>query len=243
MKRGNLGPNPNAVNGCYQFPAILSALFTNESSRQPSRMSYFHNLSPLTLIRGHVSEPETTPNVDQVHGDLDIHQELAAEPLAAEETVPAAEYGPQESTTTTDQGFSLFSRVSVACFGLVPIVLLAITMFLAPSKQGLGTHQQLGLPPCSMRVIFSIRCPACGMTTSWAHFVRGEWISSLQANPGGFLLAIYSLAFATCCFYSVWKNRMPSYRVQNWMIKTLLVITVVTITHWLFVVGLPNIGS
>lgn len=134
-----------------------------------------------------------------------------------------------------DVSFSRFSRVSVGLLGLFPLILLAITTQLSPSQEGLGTHQQLGLPPCSMRVVFGVRCPACGMTTSWSYFVRGQWGASIATNPGGFLLAFYSLVFAGLCFLCVRRNRMPAYRAQEWMVKTLLGIVLITIVNWCWV--------
>ena len=64
-----------------------------------------------------------------------------------------------------------------------------LARWLEPAAAGLGTHQQLGLPPCTVRVLAGVPCPSCGMTTSFAHFTRGNWRASAAANAGGFLLA------------------------------------------------------
>ena len=74
----------------------------------------------------------------------------------------------------------------------------ALARWLTPAAAGLGTHQQLGLPPCTARVLFGVPCPSCGMTTAFAHFTRGEWAASAAANAGGFLLA------ALCAVQLVW---------------------------------------
>ncbi len=84
-------------------------------------------------------------------------------------------------------------RTALVLAGSVLIGLLVTAARLEPSPAGLGTHQQLGLPACSMRQWFGIRCPSCGMTTSWAHLVRGQVISACRANVGGVLLAAVSL--------------------------------------------------
>ena len=123
-------------------------------------------------------------------------------------------------------------RLLAALFGIVPIVLLGITTQLSPSSEGLGTHQQLGLPPCSARVIFGMRCPACGMTTSWAHFVRGQWIASPRVNLGGFLLAFYALAFAAASLWSAKHGRIPGVRVQQWYTVVLMAIAGITLVDW-----------
>jgi hypothetical protein len=84
---------------------------------------------------------------------------------------------------------SVRNRCWLALAGTVLITPLVIAAWLRPSPLGMGTHQQLGLPPCTLVTMFGIRCPSCGMTTSWSHFVRGQWVQSLQANVGGCLLA------------------------------------------------------
>jgi hypothetical protein len=74
--------------------------------------------------------------------------------------------------------------------GLTLIALLVVARTLQPAGEGFGTHQQLGLPPCSSMSMLGFRCPACGMTTSWAYLTRGNVMQSLAVNTGGTLLAI-----------------------------------------------------
>ena len=89
--------------------------------------------------------------------------------------------------------------------------LLGIAGWLRPSPNGMGTHQQLGLPPCTATVLFGIRCPACGMTTSWAHFMRGQWWWSFRVNPGGFALALQATAtIPTLMVFAVRHRRLTS---------------------------------
>ena len=79
-------------------------------------------------------------------------------------------------------------RVLAMLAGSVLVVLLGTAAWLAPSARGMGTHQQLGLPPCTSVQWFGIRCPSCGMTTSWSHLVRGNVLSAFRVNAGGALL-------------------------------------------------------
>lgn len=85
-------------------------------------------------------------------------------------------------------------------------LLLAAGFFLAyrlePDPRGFGTHQRLGLPPCTFRVMFGLPCPSCGMTTSFAHFSRGHFIQAFRANAGGMLLALLCLAQIPWCLWS-----------------------------------------
>lgn len=74
--------------------------------------------------------------------------------------------------------------VAIACAGL-----LSVAATLTPDPAGLGTHTQLGLPPDPMLEVTGVPMPTCGMTTSWAWFVRGELLASLYVQPLGALLA------------------------------------------------------
>lgn len=81
--------------------------------------------------------------------------------------------------------------IVVAAGLLVP---WGIAAWLRPSPLGLGTHQQFGLPPCTIRFLFGLRCPTCGMTTAWAHLIRGQIAGAVRANATGALLGGASLS-------------------------------------------------
>ena len=61
----------------------------------------------------------------------------------------------------------------------------ALAYALEPDPRGFGTHQSLGLPPCTFRALFGIPCPSCGMTTSFSHFMHGNLWQAFRANAGG----------------------------------------------------------
>lgn len=115
---------------------------------------------------------------------------------------------------------------------LVPLSLLGVARTLTPADQGLGTHQQLGLPPCSMRLMFGLRCPGCGMTTSWAHFTRGHWVRSIQSNSGGFLLAILAIVAAPVLLRAAWTSVPPRPPTQNRLVLALVGVAAVAIADW-----------
>ncbi|MCC6124234.1 MAG: DUF2752 domain-containing protein [Pirellulales bacterium] len=85
------------------------------------------------------------------------------------------------------------TRSLLAALGVGLVVLLMIAAFLQPDKTHYGTHRQLGLPPCSFYLLVGAPCPTCGMTTSWAHLVRGEILASCRANAGGALLGMLAI--------------------------------------------------
>lgn len=81
-------------------------------------------------------------------------------------------------------------------------VVFALAWWLKPDPRGLGTHQQLGLPPCSFHWVTGLPCPSCGMTTSFSHLMHGDVRESLKANPVGTLLAGLCLAAIPWCVLS-----------------------------------------
>jgi len=124
-------------------------------------------------------------------------------------------------------------RVAALLTALTPLTLLIIAGNLTPAKQGLGTHQQLGLPPCSMRYMFGIRCPACGMTTSWSYFAKGNWFASISTNAGGFLLALLCIAIIIISADVFRHGRLPSPRIQKSLTIAGAGIMIVTLLDWI----------
>jgi hypothetical protein len=111
--------------------------------------------------------------------------------------------------------------------------LLMIAVLLQPDSQGFGTHQQLGLPPCTFVLLYGRRCPACGMTTSWSHLVRGEIPSALAANVGGTLLGGIALLLAPWAVVCAVRGRWWLVQPNDALILCLVVlVSVVTLGDW-----------
>ncbi len=70
--------------------------------------------------------------------------------------------------------------------GFVCLVLVA--WWLTPDPRGLGTHEQLGLPPCTSQTWFHIPCPFCGMTTAFSLMAHGRVVEAIRAQPAGALM-------------------------------------------------------
>ncbi len=81
-------------------------------------------------------------------------------------------------------------RLLVAGGGLCLLALLVTANSLSPDPRGFGTHEQLGLAPCSFYRWMGRECPTCGATTAWACVWRGEWAAAMRANLAGTLLCI-----------------------------------------------------
>lgn len=117
--------------------------------------------------------------------------------------------------------------------GLLCLGLLVTARILSPASEGLGTHQQLGLPPCTSIVLFDAPCPACGMTTSWALLTRGEFLAAVNVNAGGAMLALIAMAYvpASCYFFATGRStRNESF--SFWLATFLLAAIVAAAIQW-----------
>jgi hypothetical protein len=96
--------------------------------------------------------------------------------------------GPLIHTVPLDTRFTgrFYAGVLAGIAGAV----LAVAFSLHPGARQMGTHCQLGLPPCGFATVTGLPCPTCGMTTAFAHTVRGQFWSAFRAQPAGFLLAL-----------------------------------------------------
>jgi len=93
-------------------------------------------------------------------------------------------------TERREGGF--ISRLVFLLVALVPAAVFYIALNLRPNPLGHSTHTQLGLPPCGFLELTGMRCPGCGLTTSFSHMVRFEFVEAALANPFGIPLFIFS---------------------------------------------------
>lgn len=124
-------------------------------------------------------------------------------------------------------------RLILVAVALVSLGLLITAATLEPDSRGFGTHQQMGLPPCTFMQVFGMRCPSCGMTTSWTLMLHGNVIASVRANAGGALLAVlaviggpWSLA---CGLGGRWYGIEPT---EGAVLIVTLAVLVVTVMDW-----------
>lgn len=93
---------------------------------------------------------------------------------------------------------------------------LGISAWLKPAPRGFGTHRQLGFGPCGILVMTGYPCPTCGMTTSFAHFVRGQWVQSILRQPGAFVLALGTVGASIVAGIVLVRGRVPD-RWRPWL--------------------------
>ncbi|MBN1910561.1 MAG: DUF2752 domain-containing protein [Pirellulales bacterium] len=106
-----------------------------------------------------------------------------------------------------------------------------VACLLEPDARGHGTHEQLGLGPCSFHVLFGQRCPTCGSTTAFVHLARGQWREAVGANAGGTLLATVCLIAGPWLVASAvrgrWLFRAPTEKAVAVVVGAVVVVMVV----------------
>ena len=107
-------------------------------------------------------------------------------------------------------------RASLIGIAVVLIGVFAIAIALDPYQDGkvwlAETHRQLGLLPCTFKLVTGYPCPSCGMTSSFALAIRGDLWHSAQANFVGTLLALGCLAVIPWAAASALKGRLLGVR-------------------------------
>lgn len=117
---------------------------------------------------------------------------------------------------------------------LALIALSSLTLLLArwlrPAPRGVGTHEQLGLPPCLFLHFTGFPCPSCGLTTSFAHAARLHFYQSFITQPFGliaFCLTLLSIPLALYLIHRriAWSGLMHA-RSVNVLLYILLALYV-----------------
>lgn len=97
-------------------------------------------------------------------------------------------------TYLIDGGFSIKDRLIYLTVPVVSSTAILLGRMVTPSPDGVGTHQQLGLPACLMLTLTGIPCPSCGLTTSFSHAAHLEFSQAMHVQPFGLLIFLLAVA-------------------------------------------------
>lgn len=124
-------------------------------------------------------------------------------------------------------------RASLLAVSVLLVAGFALARSLDPDRRGYGTHQQLGLPECTVQILWNRPCPGCGMTTAFAHLVRGQWQAAARANPAGVLLGVVCAGLIPWIWLSVWRGETIGVdRPLETLLGLVIATSVVTLLIW-----------
>jgi len=124
-------------------------------------------------------------------------------------------------------------------FQAVGLVLLLGTVGLAlaltPSPTGVGTHCQLGLPPCGMYVMTGKPCPTCGVTTAFVEAAHGHLGRALVTQPFGCLMFVLTVAGVLGLVAALVTRRSLLPLVTTFGVTgPLIVLLVIALASWMY---------
>lgn len=132
-----------------------------------------------------------------------------------------------------DNRLAASTRRGMVVLAVALSTVLAVACLLKPDPKGIGTHQQLGLPPCQFARMTGHPCPSCGMTTAFAWTVRGELGRAWGANPAGVPLALVCAALVPWLLVGAARGKAPGFRSPEPPLLGVVVATVaVSLVSW-----------
>jgi Protein of unknown function (DUF2752) len=164
--------------------------------------------------------------------DEDVGYELVPDVLPAEEDPPPR--------------LNVWVRGVLVFVAVFLIAGFSLAVYLNPYKEDgsartMETHRQLGLPPCTFYEKTGMPCPSCGMTSSFALFIRGDLLDSVKANCVGTILASFCLFLIPWCAASVYLGRPLFIRSLEMAISvTIIVLLTLLLTRWAIVLAVQH---
>jgi uncharacterized protein DUF2752 len=105
------------------------------------------------------------------------------------------------------------ARLVALGMALACLTVLCVAAWATPNPSGVGTHaSSLHMQPCHFLQTTGLPCPGCGMTTSFAWFVRGKLVAAVYVQPMGAALAALSAMAVWAGLYVALTGR-PVYRL------------------------------
>lgn len=134
---------------------------------------------------------------------------------------------------------TLSTRLNGALLLATCSAVLGAAIYLKPDPRGHGTHEQLGLAPCSMVATLGMPCPTCGMTTAFSLTMRGRFLAAAYVQPAGFVLALATIGAAAVGFRAAILGRWPIIPFWNWSpYRVFLGLLILMVGGWMWKVAL-----
>ncbi len=118
---------------------------------------------------------------------------------------------------------------------LVSLGFISVGLWLNPDPSGVGTHTQLGLPPCGHLLATGRPCITCGCTTAFALAAHGRILQALWTQPFGTFFFFLCLAGAVFSLHALWTGRSLVLRIALWPWARLILATLaLLVLSWIF---------
>ncbi|HEU0175376.1 MAG TPA: DUF2752 domain-containing protein [Blastocatellia bacterium] len=131
--------------------------------------------------------------------------------------------------------YSKSDQAKYIALGLASSLCLITARLLQPSPRGVGTHEQLGLPPCVFLRLTGIPCPSCGLTTCFAHAARLNFYEAFVAQPFGLIIFCLTALSVPLSLYLIY-SRVPWSRLfySTKFNRAMYVMIVLYLLSWLY---------
>jgi hypothetical protein len=139
------------------------------------------------------------------------------------------------SATLNLSEYSKSDQAKYIAIVVISGAILIVARSLRPSSRGVGTHEQLGLPPCIFLHYTGIPCPGCGLTTSFAHAARLHFYDAFITQPFGLILFCLTALSIPLSFYLIysrvsWARLFYSVRFD----RTMYIMIILYLLGWLY---------
>jgi hypothetical protein len=142
--------------------------------------------------------------------------------------MPATALLPDNPAHPASDASPATNRIAAAALLAMSVLTVALAFVVTPAPLGVGTHEQLGFPPCLFHLFTGLPCPFCGMTTAFAHMARGQVLDALRCQPlGPFLfLAMFPLATVSTRALIAGRWQLPAVLTSSRAVRAFIIAVV-----------------
>ena len=138
---------------------------------------------------------------------------------------------PTREATYLGKSIEHWLILGAALVGIAALVVLGV--WLDPDPRGFGTHEKLGLPPCTPMHLWNVPCPGCGVTTAVSLAAHGHLWPAFTTQPFGLLIAIGIPLFVLWCVVHTLRGRDLNHEVGRMRVGLLWIgVAAVMVASW-----------
>ena len=143
--------------------------------------------------------------------------------------------GHEQNLEQPDRSRLCTTRVVPLIIVVATVAGLILAMTLQPNPEGVGTHEQLGLPPCGVLLMTGFPCATCGMTTAFTYAVHGRLLTAFAVHPAGATLAILTAIGTIISLYAlVFGVSLGPLAKGLWRPATVWLLGAIVIFSWIY---------